>query len=57
MLRWIMHVDMDAFFASVEMLDNPELRGLPVIVGGQSMRSVVSTSLKDFWFTYLNNKV
>ena len=43
MLRWIMHVDMDAFFASVEMLDNPELRGLPVIVGGQSMRSVVST--------------
>lgn len=43
MLRWIMHVDMDAFFASVEMLDNPELCGLPVIVGGQSMRSVVST--------------
>lgn len=43
MLRWIMHVDMDAFFASVEMLDNPELRGLLVIVGGQSMRSVVST--------------
>lgn len=43
MLRWIMHVDMDAFFAAVEMLDNPELRGLPVIVGGQSLRGVVST--------------
>lgn len=43
MKRWVMHVDMDAFFASVEMLDNPELRGQPVIVGGQSLRGVVST--------------
>ena len=43
MLRWIMHADMDAFFASVEQLDNPELKGLPVIVGGLSGRGVVST--------------
>ena len=43
MQRWIMHVDMDAFFASVEALDRPELRGQPVIVGGQSLRGVVST--------------
>ncbi len=37
------HVDIDAFYASVEQLDNPEYKGLPVIVGGNSRRSVVST--------------
>lgn len=44
-IRKIIHIDMDAFFASVEQLDHPEWRGLPVIVGGTpEQRGVVSTA-------------
>src|SRR4030081_881733 len=39
--RKVIHIDMDAFYASVEQRDNPELRGKPVVVAWKSSRSVV----------------
>ena len=40
----ILHVDLDAFFASVELLDRPDIAHLPVVVAGKSMRSVVTAA-------------
>ena len=44
MAKTIMHADLDAFFASVEQVENPEYLGKPVLVGGTSRRSVVSAA-------------
>lgn len=56
-LRRIAHLDMDAFFASVELLRYPELRGLPVVVGGQSVHRPVEQADGSWRYSRLRDYV
>ena len=51
--RVVMHLDMDAFFVNVELLESPELQGVPIIVAPQGPRAVVCSSSYEarssFW--------
>ena len=48
-MRKIIHIDMDAFFASVEMRDRPDLRDVPVVVAWEGARSVVCAAGGRWW--------
>ena len=47
--RTVLHVDMNCFYASVEMLHRPQMRHVPMAVGGDHRRDMESTSLESIW--------